>query len=327
MADRVLITGAAGFIGSHLTEAVVQAGSSVRALVHYNARNHWGWLEALAPDVLANIEVVAGDITDAFFVRHAVAGCDAVYHLAAQIAIPYSYVAPGSYVACNVVGTLNVLQACRDEGVRRLVQTSTSETYGSAQYVPIDEDHPLVAQSPYAATKIGADKLVESYVRTYGLPAAIIRPFNTFGPRQSARAIIPTIISQALSGASEIRIGSTTPVRDLTFVTDTAAGFMAVMASDACVGQVTNIGRGEGITIGDLAALILRLCESDARIVSEEARVRPPDSEVTALVCNASRAAARCGWRPSVSLEEGLLQTIAWFRSNLRDYKAGLYNV
>jgi len=325
--ERILITGAAGFIGSHLTEAVATTGARVRALVHYNSRNHWGWLEQLPADLRANVEVVSGDITDAFFVRSAVAGCDAVYHLAAEIAIPYSYVAPASYVACNVGGTLNILQACKDEGVRRLVHTSTSETYGSAQYVPIDERHPLVAQSPYAASKIGADKLVESYVRTYGLPAATIRPFNTFGPRQSARAIIPTIITQALSGASEIHVGSLSPVRDLTFVADTAAGFMAIMGSDACVGQVTNIGRGSGITIGDLAATILRLCESDARLVSDQERVRPAESEVLELVCDASLAAERCGWRPSVGLEEGLARTIAWFRSNAGSYKAGLYNV
>lgn len=327
MGDRILITGAAGFIGSHLTEAVVRAGSQVRALVHYNSRNHWGWLEQSPPDVLAGVEIVAGDITDAFFVRRAVSGCDAVYHLAAQIAIPYSYVAPASYVACNTVGTLNVLQACREEGVRRLVHTSTSETYGSAQYVPIDERHPLVAQSPYAASKIGADKLVESYVRSYRLAAATIRPFNTFGPRQSARAIIPTIITQALSGAAEIRIGSLTPLRDLTFVEDTVAGFMAVMRSDACVGQVTNIGRGEAISIGDLAATVLRLCQSDARVVSDETRLRPADSEVVELVCDASLAAERCGWRPLVGLEAGIARTIEWFRTHAGSYKAGLYNV
>ena len=327
MDKRVLVTGAAGFIGSHLVENLAAEGRQVRAMIHYNFQNNWGWLEALPPQLLENIEVFPADVCDPFAVRKAVNGCDTVFHLASLIAIPYSYLAPASYVDTNVKGTLNVLQACRDEGVDRIVHTSTSETYGSAQYVPIDENHPLVGQSPYSASKIAADKLAESYHLSFDLPVATIRPFNTFGPRQSARAVIPTIITQALTGAETIRLGALHPVRDLNYVKDTVAGFLAVAHTAGAIGTVTNVGRGEGIRVGELADLILELCGSDARIESQAERLRPDKSEVQRLICGNQKARDLLGWQPQHSLRQGLEATVEWMRANLERYKPGLYNV
>lgn len=323
---KVLVTGASGFIGSHLVERLVKDGSSVRALVHYNSRNDWGNLELLPKEVLAEVEVITGDIVDPFCVASAVRGCQVVDHLSSLIAIPYSYVAPQSYVTTNVQGAVNVMQACRNAGVERVVNTSTSECYGTAQYVPIDEKHPLQGQSPYSASKIGADMIAESYWRSFGLPVAIIRPFNTYGPRQSARAVIPTIIGQALKGG-DVRLGSLTPTRDLNFVSDTVEGFLRVAQALQAVGQVINCGTGREISVGDLAQLILKLVGSDSRIVADEQRVRPEKSEVERLLCNADKARELTGWRPQVSLEEGLALTIAWFRDHLDRYKAKLYNI
>jgi NAD dependent epimerase/dehydratase len=305
----------------------VRLGAKVRALVRYNARNDWGNLELCDPAVKREVEVVLGDVTDPFGVHKAVAGCDVVFHLAALIGIPYSYHSPHSYVAVNVGGTLNVLEACRAHGVAKLVHTSTSETYGTAIYAPIDEKHPLQGQSPYSASKIGADKMAESYHLSFDLPVATIRPFNTFGPRQSARAVIPTIITQALAGAKEIRLGSLDPVRDLTFVGDTAAGFVAIAESDATVGQVVNVGNGSGITVGDLAKRILGLLGSSAAVVSDDARVRPPNSEVMKLICANGKAAELAGWMPETTLDDGLLQTIAFLGAHLDRYKTDRYVV
>jgi NAD dependent epimerase/dehydratase len=325
--NKVLVTGAGGFIGSHLVEGLVEAGHQVRAMVHYNFQNSWGWLDTFPKELMANVEVVSGDIRDPFFVRKAVSGCETVFHLAALIAIPYSYIAPATYVETNIQGTLNVLQACRDEDISRLVHTSTSEVYGTAQYVPIDEKHPIVGQSPYSATKIGADKLAESYFLSFELPVATIRPFNTFGPRQSARAVIPTLITQVLSGTEVISLGSLNPIRDFNYVKDTVRGFMAVAASDQTVGRVTNIGRGHGISISELAALILELCGSTATIELDLDRVRPETSEVFELVCDSSEARRLFGWEPQYSIRDGLEATITWLRNNLHRYKVDRYNV
>ena len=323
---RVLITGAGGFIGSHLVEEAVRAGASVRALVRYNGRSDIGMLVAIDPAIRAGLEIVHGDVTDPFFVRKAVEGMDTVLHLAALIAIPYSYVAPASYVSVNVVGTLNVLQAAHDLGVRRVVNTSTSETYGTAQYVPIDERHPLQPQSPYSASKIGADSMAESFYRSFATPVATVRPFNTYGPRQSARAVIPTIAAQVLAGRKEIRLGSLDPVRDLTFATDTARGFLAVGGADACVGEVTNIGSGKGITVGDLARLVAEVAgRPDVEIVTDEERLRPEKSEVFELIADTSAAKERCGWEPEVSLREGLAQTVEYVRENLGRFDVDRY--
>jgi NAD dependent epimerase/dehydratase len=294
--------------------------------VHYNARSDWGNLELLPADVLGSVEVVPGDVRDPFSVREAVAGRDVVFHLAALIGIPYSYVAPQSYVETNVQGTLNVLEAVRSEGVARLVHTSTSETYGTARYTPIDEAHPLQAQSPYSASKIAADKLAESYARSFGVPVATLRPFNTYGPRQSLRALIPTIVAQALAG-DRVSLGSLEPVRDLTYVTDTVRAFLAVAESAAAVGRVLNAGSGEGISVGALAALLLELVETDAEVVRDEARVRPEDSEVGELVADASALRDATGWAPEVPLRDGLRQTVQWVRENLGRLRPHQYHV
>jgi NAD dependent epimerase/dehydratase len=310
---RVLVTGAGGFIGSHLVEALIAEGANVRALVHYNARGDWGNLEDLPADVLSAADVLAGEIQDPFSVARAIADREMVFHLAALIGIPYSYLAPKSYVDTNVLGTLNVLEASLKADVERVVHTSTSETYGTAQYTPIDEYHPLQAHSPYSASKIGADKIAESYFRSTGLPITTLRPFNTFGPRQSLRAVIPAVIGQAL-GAEEIRMGSLEPVRDFTYVVDTARAFIAVALSPSAVGATLNAGTGTGIAIGDLAQLIIRLTDSPAKIVHDQQRVRPEMSEVLELVCDSGRVRELTGWRPIYELQEGLERTIAWMR-------------
>jgi NAD dependent epimerase/dehydratase len=325
---RVLVTGSAGFIGSHLVEALIERGCRVRALVHYNSAGSWGNLERLGRAHLDSVEVVLGDVRDTFSTAKAVAGCEVVFHLAALIAIPYSYLAPQSYVDTNIGGTLNVLEACRHHSVERLVHTSTSETYGTAQYTPIDEIHPLQGQSPYSASKIGADKLAESYYRSFKLPVTTLRPFNTYGPRQSARAVIPTIVSQAIS-STEIRLGSLSPIRDLTFVTDTAAAFIAAAESDIAVGQVVNSGNGRGISIGDLAQRILTIMGADKshRIVSDDTRVRPEGSEVFELICANGLATRLTGWLPIVTLDHGLMRVIEYVSSHQSQYRASVYNI
>jgi dTDP-glucose 4,6-dehydratase len=323
---KCLVTGAAGFIGSHLVERLVTEGGDVRAFVHYNSRNDWGLLEELPSDVLKDVEVIAGDVHDPFAVRRAVSGCRVVFHLSSLIAIPYSYVAPHSYATTNVLGANNVFEAARAEGVERIVHTSTSECYGTARYVPIDEKHPLQGQSPYSASKIGADMLAESYYRSFGVPVATLRPFNTYGPRQSARAIIPTIIAQAFEG-DEIRLGSLTPTRDLNYVDDTVEGFLCAAESLGAVGTVTNVGSGREISIGELAELILSIMGKQVRIVSDAQRVRPRESEVERLLCDNRKAKEILAWEPRVTLEEGLRRTVDWFSSHWRRYKPGIYNV
>lgn len=324
---KILVTGAGGFIGSHLVESLLEKGAAVRALVRYNGRNDWGMLADLPAESQKSIEVIAGDIRDPFFVRKAVQGCDAVFHLAALIGIPYSYVAPADYVAVNVQGTVNVLQACRDERTPRLVHTSTSETYGTAQYVPIDEKHPMQGQSPYSASKIGADKMAESYYNSFELPVVIVRPFNTFGPRQSARAFIPTVIIQALTG-DKVVMGSLEPVRDMTFVKDTAEGFITVGMCDKAVGQTINLGVGQGRTIGQMVGMILKLAgKPNLPIEQDPQRIRPSKSEVLRLVSDNSKARTLCGWQPKYSLEEGLKETIDWIRKNLKKYRSDQYVV
>ncbi|MDX1694010.1 MAG: SDR family NAD(P)-dependent oxidoreductase [Ketobacteraceae bacterium] len=326
MTKKVLVTGAGGFIGSHLVEELVKAGHEVRAFVHYNANSNWYNLENVPKDVLSQVEVVAGDIADPFSVDHAVKGCSMVFHLAALIGIPYSYVAPGNYVSTNVNGTLNVLEACRRYDVERMLHTSTSETYGTAQYTPIDEKHPLVGQSPYSATKIAADKLAESYWLSFQTPVTIVRPFNTFGPRQSMRAIIPTIIVQALT-KGELTLGSLDPVRDLTFCTDTARGFVAASRSDKVIGELVNLGVGKGITIGDLVNLVADILGKELPVNTDQQRVRPAKSEVMELISDNGKARKLMGWEPEVSLREGLSQTIDFISRNLERFKADSYAV
>lgn len=325
------VTGAEGFIGSHLVEALVSGGTRVRAMVLYNSFNSWGWLEALSPDVLAQVEVVMGDVRDARSALELVTGADVVYHLAALIAIPYSYRAPSSYLQTNAGGTLNVLEAVRAAGTARLVHTSTSEVYGTARRLPIDEEHPLQAQSPYAASKIAADKLAESYHLSFDVPVVTLRPFNTFGPRQSARAVIPTIISQLAAGQTEVRLGAVAPRRDFTFVTDVAAAFVAVgtAPAESVVGRVLNAGTGTDIAIGELAETIGGLMERRISVVAEEERLRPAASEVLQLQSDSSRLRTLTGWEPQRSLSDGLRETIAWFRDarNLAGYKPEVFSL
>jgi NAD dependent epimerase/dehydratase len=323
---RVLLTGAGGFIGSHLTERLVRAGAKVRALVHYNSRNDWGLLELLSTEIKEQLDVFLGDLTDATLIRKAVADCQLVFHLGALIAIPYSYQAPRQFIDTNVIGTLNVLQACLDAKISKLIHTSTSETYGSALYTPIDERHPLQAQSPYAASKIAADKLVESFSCSFELPVAILRPFNTFGPRQSARAVIPTIISQALTGDT-VHLGSLTPVRDFTFVEDTVTAFMKVAESPESVGQVFNAGTGQGVTIGEIAHKIIEICGGQKTVVVDQQRFRPARSEVTALICNSTKAKASLGWTPQFTLDQGLQRTVDYICHNMNRYKTKMFTI
>lgn len=326
---RVLVTGADGFIGSHLVEHLVGAGVEVRAFVYYNAFGHWGWLDRVSSEVKDQIEVCTGDIRDGRSVRQAAEGVETIFHLAALIGIPYSYSAPDSYVDTNIKGTLNVLEAARDLQTARVLVTSTSEVYGTARYVPIDESHPYQGQSPYSATKIGADRLAESYYRSYNLPVTIVRPFNTYGPRQSARAVIPTIITQLLDGVTEIRLGSLAPTRDLVFVADTARGFAELAACRAAVGEEVNLATGVEISIGDLAGAIIELINPSARIVTDQERIRPEKSEVERLLGCTKKLKRLTGWTPGVALADGLAKTIDWFRvpANRAGYKSGLYNV
>ncbi|MGE5328823.1 MAG: NAD-dependent 4,6-dehydratase LegB [Deltaproteobacteria bacterium] len=324
---EVLVTGSEGFIGSHLTERLVELGAKVRALVLYNSFNTWGWLDTIAPEVKKHINIVTGDVRDENCIRQAVRDTDIVFHLAALIAIPYSYYAPCSYVDTNIKGTLNVLQACRDAGVEKIVHTSTSETYGTAQYVPIDEKHPLHGQSPYSASKIGADMMAESYFRSFNLPVAIIRPFNTYGPRQSARAVIPTIITQILSGMEEIKLGAVSPTRDLNYVKDTIEGFIKIAERDAAIGEIINIGSGKEISIGDLASKIIGIIGKDVKVISDEKRIRPEKSEVNRLCADNTKAFELVGWEPKYTLDKGLEETIEWFKNNLNYYKSDIYNV
>lgn len=327
MEKKVLVTGADGFIGSHLTEELVRRGYHVRAFVFYNSFNTWGWLDSLPANVMDHVEVFTGDIRDPNGVREAMKDCDAVLHLAALIAIPFSYHSPDAYVDTNVKGTLNVLQAARQLDTSRVLVTSTSEVYGTAQYVPIDEKHPYQGQSPYSATKIGADRLAESFWRSFDLPVTIVRPFNTYGPRQSARAVIPTIITQLLAGKEEIRLGSLTPTRDFNYVKDTAAGFIAMYESDKTIGQEINIATQREISIGQLAEELVRQINPEARIVCEEERLRPANSEVERLLGSNEKIMRLTEWRPRYSLEEGLAETIAWLRENLGSYKTDIYNI
>ena len=330
---KILVTGADGFIGSHLTEHLVRAGANVRAFVYYNSFNSWGWLDEADSAVKASLEVFAGDIRDPHGVYTAMQGCDVVMHLAALIAIPYSYHSPDTYIDTNIKGTLNVVQAARQLGVQRVLHTSTSEVYGSARFVPITEEHPLQGQSPYSASKIGADQIAQSFYASFNTPVATIRPFNTYGPRQSARAVIPTIITQVASGARQVKLGALHPTRDFNYVRDTVRGFVAVAECDAAVGQVVNIGSNHEISVGDTARLIARLMGRDVEFVSDQQRLRPTGSEVERLWADNSRARTLTGWAPEHAgiegLTRGLQETIAWFAQpdNLRRYKAGVYNL
>lgn len=330
---NVVVTGADGFIGSHLVERLVRLGHDVRAFVFYNSNNSWGWLDHCAPDIKGHFDVVAGDVRDFHGVRNAFSGRDVVLHLAALIAIPFSYRSPDAYVETNVRGTLNVVQAARDLGFSKVVHASTSEVYGTARFVPITEDHPLQGQSPYSATKIGADHIALSYHAAFETPVAVIRPFNTYGPRQSARAVIPTIISQIASGSRQIRLGALSPTRDFSYVTDTVEGFVKAMSNDAVVGRVTNLGSGFEISISDAARLIADLMSVDIEIVCEAERLRPKNSEVERLLASNSLARERMQWSPSLSgidgLRQGLAETIDWFRqpSMLALYKTNIFNL
>ena len=327
MGKKVLVTGADGFIGSHLTELLVEKGLEVRAFSFYNSFNTWGWLDELSADVMNHVEVFSGDIRDPNGVLEAVKGCDAVFHLAALIAIPFSYHSPDSYVDTNIKGTLNVLQAARDLGTERVLVTSTSEVYGTAQYVPIDEKHPYQGQSPYSATKIGADRLAESFYRSFGLPVTVVRPFNTYGPRQSARAVIPTIITQLLAGKKEIKLGSLAPTRDFNFVKDTANGFYEIFRSEKTVGEEINIASQKEISIGQLAEEIIRQINPEARVVCDGQRLRPEKSEVNRLLgCN-EKIRRLTDWVPQYTLAQGLSETIAFLQENLRHYKVDIYNL
>lgn len=324
---KVLVTGADGFIGSHLTESLLEKGYDVRAFAYYNSFNTWGWLDTLPKDKLKEIDVFTGDIRDPNGVRTAMEGVEEVFHLAALIAIPFSYHSPDSYVDTNIKGTLNVLQAARQLETSRILVTSTSEVYGTAQYVPIDEKHPYQGQSPYSATKIGADRLAESFYRSFNMPISIVRPFNTFGPRQSARAVIPTIITQLLAGKEEIKLGSLTPTRDFNYVKDTAAGFIAIAESDKTIGEEINIATQQEISIGDLAKEIIRQINPDAKIVCDEQRLRPEKSEVNRLLGSNEKLKSLTDWKQRYTFEQGIEETISWIRENMNAYKTDIYNI
>jgi NAD dependent epimerase/dehydratase len=321
----VLITGAGGFIGSHLTERLVELGANVKAFVRYNSRNDWGLLELLPKEKLNQIEVIMGDLKDADAFHNTAKDVDIIFHLGSLIAIPYSYIHPRETIETNILGALNVLTAAKENSIEKIIHTSTSEVYGTAKYVPIDEDHPLQGQSPYSASKIGADKIAESFYRSFGLPVAIIRPFNTYGERQSARAVIPTIITQALT-KDKVFLGSSHPTRDYTYVKDVVEGFIKVTESPKSIGEVINIGSNFEISIGDLVNKIIPLVGKNAEIITDPARVRPQDSEVERLWCDNTKAKRLLGWEPKTSLDEGLKETIGWISNNLHLYKPELYN-
>ena len=326
---KVLVTGADGFIGSHLVEELLNLGYDVKAFTYYNSFNSWGWLDTLSKDILKEVEIFAGDIRDPNGVRESMKNVTDVFHLAALIAIPFSYHSPDSYVDTNIKGTLNVLQASRDLNIDRIIITSTSEVYGTAKYVPIDENHPFQGQSPYSASKIGADRLAESFYRSFSLPVTIVRPFNTYGPRQSARAIIPTIITQLLSGTKEIKVGSLTPTRDFNFVLDTVNGFIEIWKSNKTIGEEINISSGVEITIGDLLNKLIQIINSKAIILSDEERKRPEKSEVNRLLGSNKKLKELTNWTSNYTLEQGILKTIEWFKieKNLERYKTDIYNL
>jgi NAD dependent epimerase/dehydratase len=326
---KILITGADGFIGSHLVEGLIAEGATIKAFVYYNSFNSWGWLDTLSSDKLKQIEIFAGDIRDPNGVRTAMKGIDIVFHLAALIAIPFSYHSPDSYIDTNVKGTLNIVQAAKDLGVERVLVTSTSEVYGTAKYVPIDEDHPRQPQSPYSASKIGADCIADSFYRSFDLPLTIVRPFNTYGPRQSARAVIPTIIIQLLNGKEDIKLGDITPTRDLLFVKDTAMGFIEIAKSEKLIGHDCNIATQSEISIGDLTQELIRQINPNARVITDKERLRPQKSEVFRLYGSNEKILNNTNWKPSYTLAQGLSETIDWFKNpeNLKQYKADIYNI
>ncbi len=325
--EKILVTGAEGFIGSHLVELLLEEGYEVKAFVLYNSFNTWGWLDTFPKEKLEQIEIFTGDIRDPNAVRQAVCGVDAVFHLAALIAIPYSYVAPDTYVDTNIKGTLNVLQASGESGLKRVLVTSTSEVYGTARYVPMDENHPFQGQSPYAASKIGADRMAEAFYRSFELPVTIVRPFNTYGPRQSARAVIPTIITQLLAGMKEIRLGSLSPSRDFNYVKDTVRGFLEIYRSDRTIGEEINIASQKEISIGQAAAELIRQIAPQARIICDEKRLRPAKSEVERLLGSNQKLLELTSWKPEYTFEQGIAETIAFFRNHLDKYKTDIYNV
>ncbi|WP_416176254.1 NAD-dependent 4,6-dehydratase LegB [Clostridium sp.] len=324
---KVLVTGSEGFIGSHLTEKLVKLGAEVTALVQYNSFNNWGWIDTFDKNIRDSINVVTGDVREYDGMKRIINGQDVVFHLAALIAIPYSYLSPMAYVKTNVEGTTNVLEACREYNVEKVVHTSTSETYGTALYVPIDEKHPMQGQSPYSASKIGADKIAESFYRSFNLPVATIRPFNTYGPRQSARAVIPTIISQILSGKKQIKLGSLTPTRDFNYVKDTADAFIKVAECDKTVGQVLNAGSNNEISIGDLASKICDIIGKKVDIICDDERLRPEKSEVNRLWADNTKIKELTGWNPKYALDDGLKETIDWIKCNMKYFKTDIYNV
>jgi len=322
---KLLITGAGGFISSHLTELLVKEGYDVKAFVRYNSKNNWGWLESSF--VKNDIEVITGDIRDFDSVSNALKDCEAVFHLAALIGIPYSYISPKAYIETNITGTYNILQASKELGLKQVLVTSTSETYGTAQYVPIDENHPMVGQSPYSATKIAADQLAISYYRSFNLPVKIVRPFNTYGPRQSARAIIPTVISQLLSGKEKLSLGNLTPTRDLTYVKDTCKGFLEIFKSEKLFGEITNIGMGQEINVGELVKKISSFMSLKVKIEEDTMRVRPENSEVERLLCNNNKLITNTNWKPDYDLDKGINETIEWLKNHIDLYKPDIYNV
>lgn len=325
--QKVLITGAGGFIGSHLTESLLESGYDVKALVHYNSFNRWGWLDSLPKEKLSRLKIVAGEIRDPHVIREAMTDVDIVFHLAALVAIPFSYYSPDSYVDTNIKGTLNILQAARVLNPSRVLITSTSEVYGTAQYVPIDEKHPFQGQSPYSASKIGADRMAESFYRSFDLPVTIVRPFNTYGPRQSARAVIPTIVTQLLAGRKEIQLGSLSPTRDFNYVKDTVAGFIAIAQSARTIGEEINIATQQEISIGELARELIAQINPEAKLVCDEQRVRPEKSEVGRLLGSNAKIKTLTGWVPRYSFKEGLRETVKFFQENLDKYKTEIYNL
>lgn len=326
---KVLLTGADGFIGSHLVERLLLEGAKVKAFVYYNSFNNWGWLDTFSQEKLSQIEIFSGDIRDPHGVKEAMKGCDVVFHLAALIAIPYSYHSPDSYVDTNIKGTLNIIQAAKELSIEKILVTSTSEVYGTALYVPIDEKHPKQGQSPYSATKIGADHLADSFYRSFNLPVTIVRPFNTFGPRQSARAVIPTIITQLLSGREEIKLGALHPTRDLLFVKDTVNGFVEIAKSNTLIGHEVNIATNSEITVGGLAQNLINIINPNAKIISDDIRLRPEKSEVERLFGSNEKILKHTNWKQNYSFEKGLEETVEWFKDsdNLKLYKADIYNV